>query len=126
MPTKPELFAYVKKQLNVEPDYPFARYPDTAIFRHRSNRKWFAAVIRVSRSKLGLRGKEECEVVDLKCDPVFAASVRHYPGILPGYHMNKRHWISVLLDGSVDREILWMLVRHSFDQTAPNSKGKMK
>lgn len=124
MSTRAALFAYIKRRFDTEPDYPFAKAPEAAIFRHQGNRKWFAAVLRVRRSRLGLQGngKEVCEVVDLKCDPVFAASVRHHPGILPGYHMNKKHWITVLLDGSVDREILWMLVGHSFNLTAPKGK----
>ncbi|MCY9785656.1 MmcQ/YjbR family DNA-binding protein [Nocardiopsis sp. EMB25] len=54
-------------------------------------------------------------VVNLKCDPELALELRdQFPGVTPGYHMSKRHWNSVLLDGSVpDDEIVEML-RHSY------------
>jgi predicted DNA-binding protein (MmcQ/YjbR family) len=54
--------------------------------------------------------------VSLKCDPATALELRaRYPAVRPGYHLNKRHWNSVALDGSVDTdEIRWM-VRHSYD-----------
>lgn len=48
--------------------------------------------------------------VSLKCEPELAASLRRsYPAIEPGYHLNKRHWITITLDGSVDEHVLsWM------------------
>lgn len=47
-----EIFAYVKEEYNIEPDYPWARTPDCAILRHRHNRKWFAAILVVQENKL--------------------------------------------------------------------------
>lgn len=54
--------------------------------------------------------------VNLKCDPAYALELRErYPCVIPGYHMNKKHWNTVILDGSVpDKEILsW--IDHSFE-----------
>ncbi len=126
MTTKSELFAYIKEKFDTAPEYPFAKFKDTAIFRHQGNRKWFAATIQVSREKLGLSGEGDCEVVDLKCDPVLSYTFRGLPGILPGYHMNKEHWISVLLDGTVENEMVWSLVDLSYDLTAPKRNKKTK
>ena len=53
--------------------------------------------------------------VNLKCDPAYALELRErYPCVIPGYHMNKKHWNTIILDGSVpDKEILsW--IDHSF------------
>jgi predicted DNA-binding protein (MmcQ/YjbR family) len=49
--------------------------------------------------------------INLKCDPLLAASLRQeYASITPGYHMNKRHWNTVAVDGSIPTEkILWMI-----------------
>ena len=57
--------------------------------------------------------------VNLKCDPARAVELRErYDGVRPGYHMNKKHWNTVVLDGSVpDREVLAM-VDHSYDLVA--------
>lgn len=54
--------------------------------------------------------------VSLKCDPGLAAALRdRYAGITAGYHLNKRHWNTVTLDGSVpDTEVL-ELIDHSYD-----------
>ena len=54
--------------------------------------------------------------VSLKCDPDLAAVLRdHYGAIAPGYHLNKRHWNTVTLDGSVPDEELLELIDHSYD-----------
>jgi predicted DNA-binding protein (MmcQ/YjbR family) len=54
--------------------------------------------------------------VSLKCDPGLAVSLRdRYAAITPGYHLNKRHWNTVLLDGSVPDEELAELIDHSYD-----------
>lgn len=53
--------------------------------------------------------------VNLKCDPERALELRdRYESILPGYHMNKRHWNTVVLDGSVPSELVRELVDHSY------------
>ena len=54
--------------------------------------------------------------VSLKCDPGLAAGLRgRYAAITPGYHLNKRHWNTVTLDGSVPDEEVLELVDHSHD-----------
>ena len=54
--------------------------------------------------------------VSLKCDPDLAADLRRrYAGITPGYHLNKRHWNTVALDGSVPGEEVLELIDHSYD-----------
>lgn len=56
------------------------------------------------------------ESVNLKCDPERAAELREqYHGIVPGYHMNKKHWNTVLFDGSVSDKLILELVDHSYD-----------
>lgn len=54
--------------------------------------------------------------VSLKCEPGLAVSLRdRYPGITPGYHLNKQHWNTVALDGSVPDEEVRELIDHSYD-----------
>ena len=53
--------------------------------------------------------------VNLKCDPERAVELRErYPGITPGYHMNKRHWNTVVLDGSVPRGEIERMIDRSY------------
>jgi predicted DNA-binding protein (MmcQ/YjbR family) len=54
--------------------------------------------------------------VSLKCDPGLATDLRgRYAAVTPGYHLNKRHWNTVTLDGSVPDEEVLELVDHSYD-----------
>lgn len=56
------------------------------------------------------------ESVNLKCDPERAIELREeYEGIVPGYHMNKKHWNTVSFDGSVPDQVILDLVDHSYD-----------
>ena len=111
---------------SVEPDYPWMDTPESAVFRHAANRKWFALVTTVPKSKLGLAGSDVIDVVNLKCDPILIGSLRKEPGIFPAYHMNKANWISVALDGSVPDELIKMLLDMSYGATAPKRKKKAK
>ncbi len=111
------VFAYVKETNGVEPDYPFAKEPDMPVLRHRDTRKWFGIIQSVAREKLGLPGEGTVQVLNLKCSPLLSGSLRTRPGILPGYHMNKDHWITILLDGSADDALIRELFELSYDLT---------
>lgn len=102
------------------------KLPTNIVFRHSGNRKWFAVLIEVSGRKLGLPTDKPVDIVNLKCDPILAASLKQEPGIYPAYHMNKERWISVALDGSVPVETLELLLNMSFDLTAPPLRKRTK
>lgn len=121
-----EIFAYAKERYDIEPDYPWARTPNYAILQHNISRKWFGAVVDITEDKLGLNGNRLIDVLLLKCDPVLIGSLRQEAGILPAYHMNKDHWISVLLDGSCPKEKVFSLIDLSFDITKVRSKDMNK
>lgn len=109
---------YIKKQYNSEPEYLWERYPNYAVFRHKENRKWFAVVMDVQRSKLGLVGEGREWIVNVKiADQIFHDSLVCQDGFLPGYHMNKAAWVSVLLDGTVAMEMVCGLIEESFEAT---------
>ncbi|MFI0412465.1 MmcQ/YjbR family DNA-binding protein [Actinomadura sp. 3N508] len=56
------------------------------------------------------------ESISLKCDPDLAVDLRgRYPAITAGYHLNKRHWNTVTLDGSVPEDELLELIDHSYE-----------
>lgn len=54
--------------------------------------------------------------INLKCDPQRAVELREaHPAVTPGYHMNKRHWNSVAMDGSVEDRLVYEWIDHSYD-----------
>lgn len=109
-----ELIAYIGEEYGVSPDYPWARTPNFAIFRHPHNHKWFCALMDLTEDKLGLAGTRLIDALNLKCDPVLIGSLRNTPGIFPAYHMNKEHWITVVLSGEVTEETLHSLIDLSY------------
>ena len=109
---------------SVEPDYPWMDTPESAVFRHAANRKWFALVTTVPRSKLGLPGQQPVDIVNLKCDPILIGSLRAEPGFYPAYHMNKENWITAALDGSVPAETIELLLDVSYELTKPKPRRK--
>ena len=95
----------------------FEKYPSIGVFRHEENGKWFAVIMRVSSSKFGLCDEREINIVNLKFTEEVRDIVRSHLGIFPAYHMSKRHWISVFLDGSVEKETVEKLLEVSFEAT---------
>jgi predicted DNA-binding protein (MmcQ/YjbR family) len=88
------------------------------VFRHPGNRKWFAIVMDVPDEKLGLEGDAIADIVNVKLDPGLVDELSTRDGFLPAYHMNKKQWVSVRLDGSVDTDKLTALLDESFQQTS--------
>lgn len=121
MLNREEVFNQIKKQYGIEPDYPWARTPSYAIFRHKHNLKWFAAVISITEDKLGLPRNKPIDSMLLKCDPFLIGSLRAEQGIFPAYHMNKEHWISVHLE-LINAEELFGLIDLSFELTKKRGK----
>ncbi|MDV0447287.1 hypothetical protein MsAg5_11690 [Methanosarcinaceae archaeon Ag5] len=124
MITREEIFVHVKEKYGVEPDYPWMRTPNYAILRHAGNRKWFAAIVDVSKDKLGLEGKTVVDAINLKCDPILIGILKGDAGILPAYHMNKEHWITVLLDSPIPPEKVCDLIDLSYNLTINEGKSK--
>ncbi|PAK55742.1 MmcQ/YjbR family DNA-binding protein [Paenibacillus sp. 7541] len=86
----------------------------TAI-RHKGNQKIFALIFN--------RDGHLC--VNLKCDPDRSDFLRQaFKEVQPGYHMNKEHWNTVILDGELPEEDLHDMVRHSYELTRPKRKIK--
>lgn len=110
-----EIVEYIKAEFDVEPEFLWARTPNNAAFRNDRNKKWFAALLMDLPGKnLGLAVPERADVLNLKCDPLMIGSLLDGNRILPGYHMNKEHWISVLLDGSIAPQEIFPLIDMSY------------
>ncbi len=112
------LMAYITETYQEEHSSPWIKEPNYVVFRHGNNQKWFAVILDVPRVKLGLPGDGCLDVVNLKCDPIMISALRTESGVFPAYHMNKEHWLSVALDGSLPDDRLKMLLDMSYEATA--------
>jgi len=92
-------------------DYPFGE--EMAVIRHSGNKKTFAFIYE--------RGGKL--FINLKCEPLRADFLRQvYTAVTPGFHMNKTHWNTVALDGSIPDEELFSMVKHSYELIKPKDK----
>lgn len=70
---------------------------------------------------------EDPSGINLKCDPEKAIELRErFDGIQPGYHMSKKHWNTVSLDGSVDDSLIKELIVHSYDLVVSSLPKKLR
>ena len=93
-------------------DYPFDD-PGMTCMRHASNQKIFAFIFE----------REGHIWINVKAEPLKADFWKDaFTAVVPGWHMNKRHWISIILDGSMDDADIRMLMEDSYHLTAPKAK----
>lgn len=112
---KDDYIAWIKSKYGVKPDYP---WPDDApysfVFRC-PNEKWFALVMKIKYRQLGLRGEEEVWVVNMKADQESIPNLVDRKSIFPAWHMNKKHWITILLTAVTDFDKLCELTEKSYE-----------
>ena len=118
-----ELARYARETYGTEAEHLFPETPETYILRHGDNRKWYAVVMCVPRSKLGLPGDGPVFLLDVKCGPLLSGSYLGKPGVVPAWHMNKTHWLGLLLDGSASEETVRELLEISYRLTAGSRKS---
>ena len=121
--TKQEYLNYCADTYGTAADYPFDEDFETAVLRHTDNRKWYAIVMRVSRRKFGMDSDETIDVVNLKLPTEMFGSFGASDGVYPAYHMNKLHWISVLLPDAPE-DVVAFLTNASFEATKTKSKPR--
>ena len=121
--TKQEFLDYCLDTYGTAPDYPFEEDFQTAVLRHADNRKWYALVMEIPRRKLGLDSDRVVAVVNLKLPVEMFGSFGESDGVYPAYHMNKLHWISVLLPDAPD-DVVHFLVNASFEVTRDKRKRR--
>ena len=107
--TRSELIEYCLTLPGSLEDYPFEDKNST-VMRHTSNRKWFALIFE----------RDNKLYINLKCDPFQADILRQTTkAVTSGWHMNKTHWNTVMLDGDVSDDEVCRMIEHSFELTKP-------
>ena len=105
---------YVSETYGDSLEFLWEKFTDNAVWRRKDNRKWYAAILTVSRSKLGFPSDEKIEVIDLRYDHEEIDKIIANKKIFGGYHMNKKHWITICLDGSVELAQIQSLIDNSY------------
>lgn len=102
-----EIINYVKDTYGDELEFLWKKTPKNAVLRRKDNQKWYAALLTVSWSKLNVDSDEEIEILDLRMTSAEIEKLVDGRRYYPGYHMNKKSWVTICLDDSVStQEIL--------------------
>ena len=117
-PQTKRIMAQVQEKYGNQLEYLWEKSPDTAVLRHEDNQKWYAVVMRIPWDKLEKGREGLVEAVNLKHDQV--ADLLSQKSIYPAFHMNKRYWISLALDDSLQDEEVIELIERSWNLTVKN------
>ncbi|MGM0213899.1 MmcQ/YjbR family DNA-binding protein [Enterococcus sp. AZ109] len=117
MSLKEEILSYAFTTFNTTADYLFEKFPEYAVLRHKRNNKWYGLVMSVNYNQLGLKGTGKVDILVAKAPPELVAMLKHLDGYLPAYHMNKEHWVTIKLDGTVEKNKILQLLHDSFLMT---------
>ncbi len=126
MTQRERITQHIQDVYGVEAEYLWADLPDCAVFRHPGSKKWFGITMNVLSNRLGLDGEDPIDIINVKCGPILVGSLLTEKGFLPSYHMNKKNWITILLNDSVPDEQIVPLLELSYDSVAPRRKGRKR
>lgn len=96
-----------------KPEFPWPEYPTFGVFKNPNNGKWYALVMALNVQKLDKKLTGEVEVMNIKLDPEKIKELHKEKGFYPAYHMNKKNWISILLNDTVPDKVLLTLLDES-------------
>lgn len=120
---KEAVLKYVRKKYKSEIEYLWKTSPDAGVFRHDDNQKWYGLIMEVSRNKFGLPEDGYICTLNVKTDdPMLHDVLLQQNGFFPGYHMSKKSWISILLDGTVPFDTVCDMIDMSYQATAAREK----
>lgn len=98
------LITYVREQYGDELEFLWKSSPNNAVWRRKDTKKWYAVLLTVQGEKLGIDSDGTVEILDFRVEPGELEKLVDYKMYYPGYHMNKKHWCTIILDGSVEFE----------------------
>lgn len=113
--TAKAVIRYVAEKYDTPLEFLWKKFPDNAVYRRKDNQKWYAAILTVAKSKIGLDGAGNVEILDLRIEPAQMEQTIDNKKFFPGYHMNKKSWYTICLDGSVEEEEIFKRIDVSYE-----------
>lgn len=114
-PQTKRIMTKVQEKYGNQLEYLWEKSPNTAVLRHEGNQKWYAVMMIIPWDKLEKGREGLVEAVNIKHDQV--ADLLSQKGIYPAFHMNKRYWLSLALDDSLQDEEVIELIERSWNLT---------
>lgn len=124
MITRIDILNHIKEIYDIESVHLWIDSPDTEVLRHKTHKKWFGIIMTVSGDKVGLDGNTYVDIMNVKCEPERVFFLSRQPGFAPAYHMNKKHWISIIINGTAPDALVYELIDNSYIMTERAVKRK--
>ena len=110
-----EIIAYVKNKYGDELEFLWEKSPKNAVVRRKSSNKWYAVILTIPKRKIGLESDEVIEVINLHNIPKEIEKLIDYKRYFPAYHMNKKHWCTICLDGTIELKEIYKKIDISYE-----------
>ena len=119
-----EILEGVYEKYGDKPDFPFEDDDVTAVWRRQDNQKWYMIKMIIKPQKLKLDGDEPVEVINIKIDPEELNRIVDDNKYFRAYHMNKKMWTTIVLDGRLPTCEILKRIENSYNLTGTKKKGK--
>lgn len=102
-----------------KPEFIWKDFPECAIFRNPNNEKWYGIIMSIDKSKIDKKSIGKVEVINVKLDYKTISHLLKKNGFYPSYHMNKKNWITIVLDDTLsDKEVMeYVSISHKYTKT---------
>ena len=110
-----EIIDYVKNKYGDELEFLWEKSPKNAVVRRKSSNKWYAVILTISKRKLNLNSDEIIEVINLHNSSEEIEKLIDNKRYFPAYHMNKKYWCTICLDGTVELKEIYKLIDISYE-----------
>ena len=110
-----EIINYIKNKYGDELEFLWEKSPKNAIIRKKSTNKWYVVLLTISKRKISLNSDEIIEIINLHNNPEEIEKLIDYKKYYPAYHMNKKHWCTICLDGTVELEKIYKKIDISYE-----------
>lgn len=118
-----EVIKYIEEKYGDKLEFLWEKLDDNAIWRNKQNNKWYGILLTLSERKLGIESEKIIEAIDLRYQKEKIESLIDNIKIFLGYHMNKKSWITIKLDESIERTELFKLIDNSYNLSIGNKCG---
>ena len=108
------LIEHIRNTYGDELEYLWKKFPNNAIWRRKDTEKWYAALLTIPKSKLGVNSDEIVEILDFRVDTEELKTLVDNKKYFLGYHMNKKHWCTIILDNSVSDDEIYLMIEKSY------------
>lgn len=110
-----EVIRYIREKYADELEFLWEKFADNAIWRRKDTKKWYGLLVTISKNKLGIASDEIVEALIIRLQPEQMADTVDHERYFPGWHMNKKSWYTIILNGSVPTDEICRRIDESYN-----------